>query len=137
MTMLQDLQRTIHRFVDGRRKRRQLKSELAQLEAMGSLDAVLADAGLVRSQITPLIEGCTGSRELLDQMLGRLGIDAAQLPVESLRDMTWACTTCPDKRKCREWLADSGGPEFHNFCPNAVELEYALSRQRSAVRSSP
>lgn len=137
MTMLQDLQRTIYRFVDGRRKRRQLRSELAQLEAMGSLDAVLADAGLLRSQITPLIEGCTGSRELLDQMLGRLGIDAAQLPVESLRDMTWACTTCPDKRKCREWLAGPGGPQFHHFCPNAAELEYSLSKQRPAVRSTP
>ena len=137
MTMLHDLQQAIHRFVDGRRQRRQLRSELAQLEAMGSLDAVLADAGLVRSQITPLVEGCTGSRELLDRMLGRLGIDAARLPVESLRDMTWACTTCPDKRKCREWLSGPGGLEFHAFCPNAAELEYALSKQRPAVRSSP
>ena len=137
MTMLQDFQRTIGSFVDGQRKRRQLRRELAQLEAMGSLDAVLADCGLVRSQITPLIEGCTGFRELLDRMLGRLGVDAAQLPVESLRDMTWACTTCPDKRKCREWLAGSGGLEFHNFCPNAAELEYALSKQRPAVQSSP
>ena len=137
MTMLQDLRHAVHRFVDGQRKRRQLRCELAQLDAMGSLDAVLADAGLVRSQIAPLIAGGAASRELLDQMLARLGIDGAQRPVESLRDMPWACTTCPDKRKCRDWLAGPGGPAFHNFCPNAAELEYALSKQRPAVRSSP
>ncbi|HEX9329784.1 MAG TPA: DUF6455 family protein [Reyranella sp.] len=130
MTMLQDLRRTVHRFVEERRKRRQLQCELAQLEAMGSLDAVLADAGLVRSQIAPLIAGCAGSRELLDQMLARRGIDAAQLPVESLRDMTWACTTCPDKRQCREWLSATEDMEFPTFCPNAAQLDYALSKQR-------
>ena len=130
MTMLQDLRQAVHRFVDGRLKRRQLQCELAQLEAMGSLDAVLADAGLVRSQIAPLIAGGAGSRELLEQMLARLGIDAAQLPVESLRDMTCACTTCPDKRQCREWLAGTEETQFRDFCPNAAELDHALSKKR-------
>lgn len=129
MTPLQDLRRTISRFVDGSRKRRQLQRELEQLEAMGSLDAALADAGLVRSQIGPLMAGCAGSRELLDQMLARLGIDAAQLPVESLRDMTWTCTTCPDKRRCREWLSGSERTGFPSFCPNADQLDNALSKQ--------
>lgn len=130
MTMLQDLRQAIDRFVDGRRQRRQLRREIAQLEAMGSLDAVLADAGLMRSQIAPLIAGCAGSRELLDQMLARLGIDAAQLPIESVRDMTWACTTCPHKRRCREWLSGTEQTEFRGFCPNAAQLDYALSKQR-------
>jgi uncharacterized protein YjiS (DUF1127 family) len=129
MAILQDFRKTIHRFVDGRRERSRLRCELAQLQAIGSLDAVLADAGLVRSQIAPLIEGCTGSKELLDQMLARLGIDAARLPVESMREMTWACTTCPDKRRCREWLSGTEQTHFHSFCPNAAQLEYALSKQ--------
>jgi hypothetical protein len=107
----------------------QLREELEQLEALGSLDAVLADAGLVRSQIEPLIAGCGDSRELLDQMLVRLGIDAARLPVESLRDMTWTCTTCPDKRRCREWLSCKEETEFRTFCPNAEQLDYALPKQ--------
>lgn len=129
MTILQDLRQAAHRFVDGRRKRRQLQCELAQLEAMGSLDAVLADAGLVRAQIEPLIAGGADSRELLDQMLARLRIDAARLPVESLRDMTWACTTCPDKRRCREWLSGTEQTKFRSFCPNAAQLDDALSKQ--------
>jgi hypothetical protein len=91
-------------------------------------------AGLVRSQMAPLIAGCAGSRELLDQMLARLGIDAAQLPIESQRKMTWACTTCPDKRLCRAWLAGTDHTHFYTFCPNAAELEYALS---SSTRPSP
>ena len=132
MTTLQDLRRTVSHFVDGWRERRQLRRELAQLEAVGSLDAVLAEAGLARSQIKPLIAGCAGSKELLDQMLARLGIDAAQLPVESLRDMTWTCTTCRDKRQCREWLAGIEETKFRTFCPNVAQLDYALSKQRPA-----
>jgi hypothetical protein len=129
MTTLQDLQQTISHFVDGRRKRRQLQRELAHLEAIGSLDAVLADAGLVRSQIEPLVAGCTASSELLDKMLARLGIDAARLPVESQRDMSWTCTTCPDKRRCRKWLSGVEETDFHTFCPNAAQLDEALLQQ--------
>ena len=128
MTTLQDLQQRICHFVDRRRQRRQLQHELAQLEAMGSLDAVLADAGLVRSQIEPLIAGCASS-ELLDKMLARLGIDAARLPVETRREMGWTCTTCPDKRRCRKWLSGVEETDFHSFCPNAAQLDDALLEQ--------
>lgn len=139
MTTLQDLRQRMTRFVDGRRKRRQLEHELAQLAAMGSLDSVLADVGLARSQLEPLIAGCDGSRDLLDQMLARLGIDAARLPVETLRDMTWTCTTCPDKRRCRKWLANGEGADFHSFCPNAAQLDQALplDHHASPVGSDP
>lgn len=130
MTTLQDFRRTISHRIDVGRKRRQLKRELAQLAAMGSLDAVLADVGLARSQVESLIAGCDGSRELLDQMLARLDIDTAQLPVESLRDMTWTCTTCPNKRQCREWLFSAEETECRAFCPNAAQLDHALSKQR-------
>jgi hypothetical protein len=105
---------------------------------MGDLDAVLADVGLARSQIEPLIEGCAGSRELLDRMLARLGIDAGQLTIEDLRDMTWTCTTCPDKRKCREWLAEAEETaDFHSFCPNAAHLDEALTAVGCSYPSPP
>lgn len=134
MTTLQDLRQTLSHFVDGRRERKQLQRELAQLAAMGSLDAVLADIGLVRSQIEPLVSGCAGSKELLDQMLVRLGIDPARLPAESLRDMTWTCTTCPDKRKCCEWLFSIEQVDFHSFCPNAAQLDHALADPAQTLR---
>ncbi len=132
MTAIQDIGRSISQFVDGARKRMRLRRELDHLEALGSLDAVLADAGLARSQIEPLIAGCAGSRELLDKMLARLGIDESQLPVETLRDMTWTCTTCPDKHRCREWLAGGEEMEFRAFCPNAEQLDHFTSKH-SAV----
>lgn len=132
MTTLRDFGQTISRFVEGKRKRRQLERELDHLAAMGSLDATLADVGLVRSQVAPLLAGCAGSRDLLDQMLARLGIDPARLPVEAQRDMTWACTTCSDKRRCRRWLSDGGEADYHSFCPNAAELDHALVQQYPA-----
>jgi hypothetical protein len=99
---------------------------------MGSLDAVLTDVGLVRSQIDPLLAGGVGSRRLLDDMLARLGLDADRLPVESLRDMTWTCTTCPDKRRCRRWLSGSEDSDFHTFCPNAEQIDSALAAAKPA-----
>ena len=128
MTALQNLQQTISHFVDGRRKRWQLEHELAQLEAMGSLDAVLADAGLLRSQIGPLIAGADRG-ELLERMLARLGIDADQLPADNQRDMMWTCTTCPHKRRCRAWLSCKEATEFRTFCPNAEPLDHAFAQQ--------
>jgi hypothetical protein len=130
MTTLQELRQTISHFIDGRRKRKQLQRELAQLESMGSLDGALADLGLARSQIGLLMAGCGDSGEQLDQMLARLGIDAAQLPVESRREMTLTCTACPDKRRCRKWLSANEETKFPDFCPNAAQLDYALSEQR-------
>ena len=129
MTTLQGFRQTISRCIDVRRKRRRLRRELAQLAAMGSLDAVLADVGLVRSQVEALIAGSDGSGELLDRMIARLGVDAAQLPLDCLRDMTWTCTTCPNKRQCREWLFSIEETECRAFCPNAAQLDQALLKQ--------
>jgi hypothetical protein len=129
MTTLQELRRTISHYVDGRRKRRQLQRELAQLAAMGSLDGALADLGVARSQIDLLMAGCAGSSEQLDKMFARLGIDAAQLPIESQREMTLTCTACHDKRRCRKWLSVAGETESAAFCPNAALLDDALMQQ--------
>ena len=120
MTTLQDFRRAISHFVDGRRKRRQLR---LRTRAARSHGVPRCRSGGCRSRALAdraLIKGCAGSRELLDRMLARLGIDAAQLPVEDMRDMTWTCMTCPDKRKCREWLAEIEETDFRSFCPNAA-----------------
>jgi hypothetical protein len=129
MTTFQDLQQTISRYIKGGRERRRLKRELAQLAAMGDLDAVLADVGLARSQIGPLVAAGADSGELLERMLARLGLDANRLPVETRRDMQWTCMTCRDKRHCRHWLADVDQSDFHGFCPNAPELDRALAME--------
>ena len=126
MTTLQHLRQTIADLVAGHRERRQLRRELAQLAALGQLDPVLADLGLARSQVEPLLAGC-GDHELFDRMLERLGIDPATLPVEEVREMRWACTRCDDTRSCRHWLVDGDDGGFHRFCPNADALERAAA----------
>lgn len=126
MAALRDLGRTISRFVGEKRKRRQLEREFEQLNAMGSLDAALSDVGLTRSQIGPLVAQSGRSREQLDRMLARLGLDADRFDAGNLRDMTWTCTTCADKPQCRDWLAGSETTGFHTFCPNSAELDRAI-----------
>jgi hypothetical protein len=120
-------------FVGERRRRRQLERELETLGAMGSLDSALADAGLVRSQIGPLITDSGRSRALLDRMLARLGLDAGRFGTGNLRDMTWKCTTCADKPLCRGWLNSGATLGFDAFCPNSAELDRALLAKVPAV----
>lgn len=129
MTTFHTLRQTLSRWIDNARKTRQLKREVAQLAAMGSLDAVLGDVGLSRSQLGPVIAHGVQSGNQLDRMLARLGLDAAQLAPETRRDMTWTCLNCPDKRACRRWLAGRDTYDFHSFCPNADELDHALADQ--------
>lgn len=136
MTTLQDFRHSLSQLISVTRKRRQLQRELGQLAAMGDLDAVLADIGLVRSQIEPLIAGCGQSGEELDRMLARLGIDPATLPVESQRDMAWTCMNCADKGHCHEWLADRVATDYHAFCPNAPTLDDALTRQGAGAAAA-
>ena len=133
MAALKDLGRTISRFVGERRKRRQLELELEQLRAMGSLDAALADAGLVRSQIGPVIAQSGRSRELLDRMLARLGLDADRFDTGNLRDMTWKCMTCQDKPQCRDWLAGTERTGFQDFCPNSAEFDRVVGAATPSV----
>ncbi|HTR88457.1 MAG TPA: DUF6455 family protein [Reyranella sp.] len=125
MTTTQSLRHTVSRYVDRQRTRRRLRRELALLAELGCLDEALADAGLLRSQVEPLLAGCGDNDELLERMLARRGIEAARLPVEERRDLTWACTTCTEKRRCRDWLAGPDETGFEEFCPNAPRLEAA------------
>lgn len=133
MAILGNLGRAISRFAGEWRKRRQLELELETLGAMGSLDSALADAGLVRSQIGPLITDSGRSRALLDRMLARIGLDASRFGTGNLRDMTWKCTTCADKRLCRGWLNSGATLGFDAFCPNSAELGRALLAKVPAV----
>lgn len=133
MSVFGNLGRAISRFAGEWRKRRQLERELETLGAMGSLDSALADAGLVRSQIGPLIADSGRSRALLDRMLARLGLDASRFGTGTLRDMTWKCTTCADKPLCRGWLNSGATLAFDVFCPNSAELDRALRAKVPAV----
>jgi hypothetical protein len=127
--MLQHLGSALRSWTDQRRRREQLRREIAYLDANGSLDAVLADAGLARSQVRPLMAKSQVAQELLQRMLTKRGLAAAELPIESQREMAWTCMNCPDKRRCRAWLSSSEQTEFRTFCLNAAELDHATLKQ--------
>jgi hypothetical protein len=130
MTTLHRIGAAIGRWAEGVNARRQLRRELAFIEANGELDLILADAGLTRAQVDVLIAGSPDARRQLMAMLERLGIAAKAIPAATMREMGWTCTTCTDKRRCREWLADGKEGEFRAFCPNAALLDCKLLRQR-------
>lgn len=130
MTTLHRIGAAIGRWAEGVNARRQLRRELAFIEANGELDLILADAGLTRAQIDVLVAGSPDARRQLMAMLERLRIAAKAVPAATMREMGWTCTTCTDKRRCREWLAGGEEGEFRAFCPNAALLDCQLLRQR-------
>ena len=110
-----------------------LRRDLTALEAAGCLDATLADIGLARAQMGQLVREHRRSGRLLWAMLEKLGIEPEQVPLAAMREMAWTCTSCTDKRRCREWLAENEQTEFRAFCSNAAFLDYALLKQRQSL----
>ena len=105
-------------------ERDRLHRELETLSLIGELDAVLADAGLTRSDLPLLLEHDPEEMAGLEQMAQRLGIAPEQLTAAVGRhDLQWRCLTCDDKKLCKRWLADHESAEAApDFCPNAVDL---------------
>jgi hypothetical protein len=130
MTTICHIGAAIGRWAEGVRARNQLRRELAFIDSNGDLDVILADIGLTRAHVKPLVAGSPDARLLLLSMLERLGLARERVPVEAVREMGWACTTCVDKGRCREWLANGEETEYRAFCPNAALLDYELLKQR-------
>jgi uncharacterized protein YjiS (DUF1127 family) len=113
------------------RDRNALRTELADLAALGELDRTLADVGLTRAQLDSVIESHPSACRLLTGMLDRLGLDPARIDaVEPMREVAWRCTICAEKQRCGEWLAADRSTGWQAFCPNVEVFEAA----RDAVR---
>ena len=113
------------------RERERLRSELAGLERRGELDAVLRDAGLLRAQWPTVVAAHPDASELLAGMLARLGIERRHLgSTDTEREIGWTCTTCADKRRCRDWVSDgrTDPREYRSFCPNRRNLDAGWRR---------
>jgi hypothetical protein len=111
--------------LEARRQRAALTRELAGLADLGELDAVLADAGINRSEVPELLRAHPDAAPQLAQMLQRLGIDPDRVAVPPLlRDVERRCIGCRTWRECRAWLArpDDGDRAWTAFCPNAEAL---------------
>ncbi len=104
--------------------RDRMRSELESLAAIGELDAVLAEAGLSRSDVPLLLAHDLDETAGLEQMAQRLGISPEKLAAAAgPRDLQWRCLNCEARKPCDRWLADhASAEEAPRFCPNAEDL---------------
>jgi hypothetical protein len=116
------------------RQRRALRRELADCAMNGELDTILADVGLTRGDIEPLIKGHPEAARLFRAMLGRLGLEKEYSRDSNIhREMERTCSLCDEHGRCRGWLHTGRKDGYHDFCPNADLLDFL--RQRAAARS--
>jgi hypothetical protein len=123
------------------RERSSLMHELDALAAHGELGRTLLEAGLSPNDVPRLLKGNPGAGRQLPEMMRRVGIDPALLPITSeTREIEWRCTDCRSWRRCRDWLASSDDEHgYRAFCPNGAALEEIRDRQelRPAERDHP
>lgn len=115
------------------RQRYALRRELADCAMNSDFDVILAEAGLGRGEIEPLIKGHPDAGRLLRAMSERLGLaqERSKDPV-ILREMQRTCSLCAEHGRCRRWLNTGRTDGYHAFCPNAEILD--LLRERAAAR---
>jgi uncharacterized protein YjiS (DUF1127 family) len=104
------------------REREQCRRELQALAERRELGRVLTDAGLAEWQVPAVLHSDPRRAELLDRMMRRVGIDSTK-PVPGRRDLEWTCSGCRQDAVCRNWLMGAGKGDYHEFCPNAEELD--------------
>ena len=85
------------------------------------------DLAMGASEMTAFMRDSEGSAEL-ETVLARNGLQAGDL----LHDMQRVCGLCPDRGRCRDWLAahqaaqasvpDAARTSWPFFCPNAGTL---------------
>lgn len=116
------------------RQRYALRRELANCAMNSDFDIILAEAGLGRGEIEPLIKGHPDASRLLRAMSERLSVEQERNkdPV-ILREMQRTCALCTEHGRCRRWLSTERKDGYHDFCPNAELLD--LLRERAAARS--
>jgi uncharacterized protein YjiS (DUF1127 family) len=113
------------------RERDRCRRELDALAVRQELGRVLADAGLAEWQVPAILHGDPHRTELLETMMRRVGVDPAAKPISGFRDLEWTCVNCGAERRCRDWLAQGGADDYHQFCRNAEELDAIKLKERS------
>lgn len=115
------------------RKRRAMRQAFDECGRAGVLDATLADLGVTKGDIGPLIKGYPGSEDLLAAMCRRMGIDAMRLQdPTTARVMQRSCALCANHGRCARWLKVDPFDDYHDFCPNAELIDFLRKRAAAA-----
>lgn len=111
-----------------------LRRELADYELNSDFDLALADVGLTRAQLQPVIKGHPEAARLLETMAERLGVEQEYTkdPI-ILREMQLTCSLCAAHSRCRHWLRAERTDGYQNFCPNADLLNFLRHRKAMGV----
>jgi len=113
--------RRIGQAVNDARERYAFRQELANCE---ELDVILADLGLTRGELEPLLKCHPESGKLLRKMLARVGLDeVSRGDLRTRRELERVCTFCKSRGRCRTWLRSGGSEGYAEFCPNAELLD--------------
>lgn len=81
---------------------------------------IAQDLAVTEWDMTALVRDGGGCAEL-DVVLRRTGL-TGMMPQSALRDMQRVCALCPQRARCRAWLAAAGSDAVPSFCPNRSEL---------------
>jgi len=117
----------VARAIEDVRARSALRSELAQLAAIGQLDCVMSDLGIASAEVSTLVENHPGSARRLATMLRRLRIEVVpgaggSVDVHAIQR---TCLLCAASGHCEHWSRSEGSEDPRQFCPNSdafVEL---------------
>ena len=113
--------------------RHALRQELLECDRSGTLDVILADLNMSRSELKPLISNYPLSSRLFGAMAERLGVDPAQDGPVVKRELQRTCALCAHQSECQHWL-DSGRSEgYEKFCPNTDYWHELKERITAAV----
>jgi uncharacterized protein YjiS (DUF1127 family) len=109
---------------DDMRQRHALRRELAVCAMQGGLDETLADIGVSRAQIVPLVKGAPNAARLLTRMAAWVGVDLEGIRDPALRrELQRVCSLCAAQGRCKHWLDDPDSRGYREFCPNAGTLD--------------
>lgn len=115
-----------------------LRRELADYAMNSDFDLALADAGLTRAQLEPVIKGHPEAARLLQAMAERLEVEQeyGKDPIIQ-REMQRTCSLCTERGHCRRWLRAGSKDGYQEFCPNADLLDFLQRRKamRAAAKS--
>lgn len=113
---------------------RRLRSELRR-HTQGELSGLLVRAGLRRADLFAAFKGNARHRQLMGHMMARFGIDRERAIAHCWGNLLHAeavCLQCPNRGRCRRWLAWGAANNAPNaFCPNAglfAQLRLGLAR---------
>jgi hypothetical protein len=96
---------------------------------------IARDLGLDANQLRSLAAKGPGAADTLQKMLVALSVDPKVLAESDpalMRDLQRLCIMCGQKGRCQHELARGTAAEnFHEFCPNAYNLDALLDKMRS------